>query len=85
MRMPFLFKIDPRLINSENPSSIWEHPWVVMVATIDLVHYDAAWMNLPFMDFNTQTVDPSVVSGMEGFDSLEEARNFIKNWWRNNE
>lgn len=85
--LPFLFA---RLVDGtfEAAVSASNHhvirDWVVMIAFHDLVTYDSTWMVDP--ELGNMVLVPSVDLTKEEhtFPTYEEARDFVKEWWKTN-
>ena len=59
--------------------------WVVMIAIIDFKIYNCKWMNDSFMGHYCLNPDVDITTeDHHVFSDFESARNFVKEWWKNN-
>ena len=86
--LPFIFGRMTR--ESQLKSAYGETPaikdWVVLISKPDFVIYNSGWMDRG--DFGNTCLAPDVDITIEEdkvFSTFEEAREYVKNWWRNND
>lgn len=58
--------------------------WVVIIAKNDLTTYDCRWMCNPVLGNYCLVPDIDITESEHIFGTFEEAREFIKEWWKNN-
>lgn len=77
--MPFIFaklKKEPNG-NNETPKS-----WIVKIAHPDFVYYNSEWMDDENLGKATWVPDVDICVGHYEFPTFDEARNFVKQWWK---
>lgn len=59
--------------------------WVVKIAQHDLKVYESKWMCNPELGDYCFIPDVDIMTeDIHIFNTFEEARNFVKEWWKNN-
>ena len=59
--------------------------WIVKIAHPDFVYYNSQWMGDSNLGKTCWVPDVDISKEDHEFATYDEAREFVKNWWRNNE
>ena len=80
--MPFIFA---KLKKDHNGVGSPVQSWIVKIAHADFVHYDAEWMDDENLGKDTWVPDVDICIEHHEFCTFDKARNFVKQWWKEQE